>query len=1145
MMRRYLLIVVSGLSLLTAVVAFAQDDLQLTQLKALVVGNGAYGINPIEHASGDAEALGAQLKALGFEVLLRQNLTLVDIGAAVDQFADSLVEGTLGVFFYVGHGLQIDGLNYLLPIDAKPGFGSEIAEQSFQLGAVLDQLAASDAGHVVALIDAARPHPLQSRSMKKARGLAATVPPMGVTLMLADAPDTPHRFGPEPMNAIGELPQGLFTRVLMETLSVPRLTFPQLLRQVQAAIGEATFEQRRPWIAGIPAPAIVLNDPLERFDRLLINRSTAEALDFITKDPALVPLPPKPESPSLPTQEDEVLVEGTAANAPQPAIEGMQDADVATGADKLSGQPPQTFALDYNLKRFERLVLDLERLALLEGVKPSPVTREAAQHHLQTHYPELCAIGTICDPVDMVAAALSEIPQRPLWTLPEESEAKPVFSEGRTPSTDIATKPDDKSTADGKEGEGFAPREPVLSPPIDEMQRADLLWAFDVVLLDSARLRLLVQSSLPPAVKAAGKAALNKRYPPTFDPEQHMRDLIGQADPENREALVIGNGALGSVAAADMCNALEAQDFTVVAHQEIDVDQIRAAIEVFTAQLHGTRVGFFYFGGDAFAYQGENYMLPAGITADDVTNLVAQAVPLSVLLAGLEASENVFNVVVVDAPFKPALPEGVKLPEGGLAETTAPMNTLLLFAQPPNVARTGVDEAISAPQAVVEADEELDGALPVATRKMALMMADKLAPLFYRPGMELGALLDQFETRVAAATQPPQQVWWNGSIRPLVINDTLRRFDTLLTRLDLWQRVQQIDLTGQWPEMLWPLVAGNCLTGSEAVASGDLQGLIMTALKMDHTLKLDQLAWERGYRPSYINENGIQFTYVPKGEFVMGSRPDEPKRENDETAFTAILTQGFYLMRTEVTQGEWTKVMAANPPVFDDCGLDCPVEMVSWKDVQRLIKTLNGVAADKIAEDEGNEATNPSASESDQAEESTAQASDREAVTQSSTTELIEEPIKAEDEPATEPEPVERDRAMRYQLPTEAQWEYACRAGEHELFGYGHDLWKLPSYAWYKENARSSTHPVAVLKPNRWGFYDMHGNVWEWCKDSKWDYPFNQATNPVGRGAGRLKVVRGGSWYYGATDARCANRYYYLPDQANYNIGLRLVAIPK
>lgn len=235
---------------------------------------------------------------------------------------------------------------------------------------------------------------------------------------------------------------------------------------------------------------------------------------------------------------------------------------------------------------------------------------------------------------------------------------------------------------------------------------------------------------------------------------------------------------------------------------------------------------------------------------------------------------------------------------------------------------------------------------------------------------------------------------------------------------------------------------------------------------------------------TYTNRLGMTFILLPAGTFTMGSPSSEPGQYRDEgPQHQVTLTQPFYIQQTEVTQAQWEAVMGSNPSYFSGCPT-CPVEEVSWNDVQTFIGYMN-------ARGEGT-----------------------------------------------------------YNLPTEAQWEYAARAGSTTAFyngeitetGSGYDP-NLNAIGWYAYNSGSKTHSVGQKAPNAWGLYDMSGNVWEWCWDwySSSYYDSSPSTDPAGPSSGLNRVIRGGGWYYEARRCRSAYRNDYGPGSRYHGIGFRLI----
>jgi formylglycine-generating enzyme required for sulfatase activity len=136
------------------------------------------------------------------------------------------------------------------------------------------------------------------------------------------------------------------------------------------------------------------------------------------------------------------------------------------------------------------------------------------------------------------------------------------------------------------------------------------------------------------------------------------------------------------------------------------------------------------------------------------------------------------------------------------------------------------------------------------------------------------------------------------------------------------------------------------------------------------------------------------------------------------------------------------------------------------------------------------------------------------------------------------------DSGVSFSLPTEAQWEYACRAGTSSRFAFGDEAAQLGDYAWFEDNAGGKTHPVGEKKPNAWGLYDMYGNVWEWCADWYAEKYYAQSTtsDPLGPASGSHRILRGGSWSDGPFYCCCAYRYCLPPWFRVYCYGFRVAA---
>jgi sulfatase modifying factor 1 len=239
------------------------------------------------------------------------------------------------------------------------------------------------------------------------------------------------------------------------------------------------------------------------------------------------------------------------------------------------------------------------------------------------------------------------------------------------------------------------------------------------------------------------------------------------------------------------------------------------------------------------------------------------------------------------------------------------------------------------------------------------------------------------------------------------------------------------------------------------------------------------------------HETAAEMIEIPAGRFTMGSPPSEPSRNPDETPHEVEITKPFLLGRHEVTQQEWADVMGTTPSFFRNCGATCPVENVSYLEVEQFLGTLNDAAM-------------PTAS-------------------------------------------VAR---LHYRLPTEAEWEYACRAATTTPFSTGGNITAqqanynglYPYGSFPKGPNREQPTPVGTFPPNPWGLTDVHGNVWEWTSDWYAPYPAGAARDPRGPATGTRRVIRGGSWYFDANSARCALRYSHAAQDRGFSVGFRLAA---
>jgi len=237
------------------------------------------------------------------------------------------------------------------------------------------------------------------------------------------------------------------------------------------------------------------------------------------------------------------------------------------------------------------------------------------------------------------------------------------------------------------------------------------------------------------------------------------------------------------------------------------------------------------------------------------------------------------------------------------------------------------------------------------------------------------------------------------------------------------------------------------------------------------------------------NSIGMKLVPIPAGSFTMGSPASEKDRGTDESQVRVVISRPFLMGRTVVTKGQWKAVMKSEPWKGERCvaaGDDAPAVYVDWHDAVSFCHKLT----------------------------------------------------------AHERAAGWLEKGEHYRLPTEAEWEYACRAGTTTPWSFGTDARRLGDHGWFYGNTgdrkEQYAHRVGRKKPNPWGLADMHGNVYEWCNDW-YKAALAGGTDPQGPASGTVKVLRGGGWGYDPARCRSADRNKNDPSFSDFSGGFRVV----
>lgn len=549
---------------------------------------------------------------------------------------------------------------------------------------------------------------------------------------------------------------------------------------------------------------------------------------------------------------------------------------------------------------------------------------------------------------------------------------------------------------------------------------------------------------------------------------------------EKRIALVVGNSAYTTTPlknsvndASLMATTLQGLGFTVIKKINVTKAQLEQAVQQFSEKLSVNNVALFYYAGHGMQANGINYLIPIDAKLDKESDLKYQAVNINFIVEEFQQYPQNTNIVILDACRDNPLASWARGGTRGFKAISPSSGTIISFATAEgNTASDGVGVNGLFTSKLVE---QMKVAQPIEsvfknTRIQVLKSSEgKQSP------QEWSMLIGNFQ-------------FVDGKNSNLITNTPL---DTLLKN----QKNENLIITEE--VLTGKIHITNELDG-EFYIDGKLienfsKGRIYTLNNIEigsHTLKIgnwsESLIVEKDkihevftYNILEFNETvdnlNIMMVLVKGSTFQMGSNYNK-----DEKPIHSVTINDFYIGKYEVTQFQWQTIMGRNPSKFDNCE-NCPVENVSWNDIQTFVKKLNQKTGKKYRL----------------------------------------------------PTEAEWEYAARGGIASIGSTNTNSYSGSNNLEDVG----------WYKESSGSLTHLVGGKKPNELGLYDMSGNVWEWCFD--WHdshyYAKSQTTNPQGPPSGSYRVCRGGSWIDSKENCRVTFRNFYGPSFGRRDLGFRLV----
>jgi formylglycine-generating enzyme required for sulfatase activity len=518
--------------------------------------------------------------------------------------------------------------------------------------------------------------------------------------------------------------------------------------------------------------------------------------------------------------------------------------------------------------------------------------------------------------------------------------------------------------------------------------------------------------------------------------------------------------------------SLKKLNFNVQVVKDADQKTLGRALKTFGTQAQDAQIAFFYYSGHGMQARDENYFIPVGAAIQSEGDLDIEAVSLRSLMRQIEDARPQNAVVVLDACRDNPVASKSKSTSKGLSRVQSqPINTYVVFAA--QAGTTASDNGVFAKALAQHITEPNVGMRVVfdnvgkavrsaSGNKQSIQRDDQLNQdivLLASVGVVPTGQTSQAVTQAPAAQPDAEQETWDLAKR----RDTHQSYQAYLNAYPQgrYATPAQAALEGLKPTLPLP-------TPMQAPLPVPIPSAVATPTAATQVTQPGQVFKDCADCPELV--------VIPAGTFAMGSNENDNEKPPHQ-----VTVRSFALGKYEVTQGQWKAVMGSNPSEFSDCGDNCPVEKVSWHDVQVFLQRLN------------------------------------------------------------------QKTGQQYRLPSEAEWEYAARAGSTGKWAFGDDEKLLDQHAWFRTGFfigfGDRTHPVGQKLANTFGLHDMHGNVWEWVQDVWHDNYSGAPTDGsawVTGGDASRRSVRGGSWGDIPVTVRSAFRIRLSPDFRSKGSGFRL-----